>query len=79
MDQVVGLTLVTAEAEEIEVNAHSHVDLFHVLKGACTSSYGIVSALKLRVVKAPSRTTFISNHLTVADTIANAMMVMEWF
>lgn len=57
-DSVKSITLLTADAEVIEVNEHSYPDLFWALKGGGNGSYGIVLGFKFKMHYIPVATFF---------------------
>lgn len=57
-DSVVNITLLNANAEVIEVNDHSHPDLFWALKGGGNGSYGIVLGFVFKMHYIPKATFF---------------------
>ncbi|KFH63032.1 hypothetical protein MVEG_11069 [Podila verticillata NRRL 6337] len=56
-DNIVGLTMVAANGNILEVNARSRPDLFWALRGAGGGSFGLVTEFRIQAYKAPARVT----------------------
>ena len=57
-DSVISMTLLSADAEILEVSEHSHPDLFWALRGAGNGSYGIVLAFTFKMHYIPKVTYY---------------------
>ncbi len=57
-DSVTSITLLTANAEVIEVNEHTHPDLFWALRGSGNGSYGIVLGFTFKMYHIPTVTYY---------------------
>ncbi|MEU3255422.1 FAD-binding oxidoreductase [Streptomyces sp. NPDC006997] len=52
-DSLTGATLVTADGEQLTVDATEHADLFWALRGAGNGTFGVVTELRFRTHPAP--------------------------
>lgn len=57
-DSVTSITLLNANSEVIEVNEHSHPDLFWALRGSGNGSYGIVLGFTFKMYYIPAVTYY---------------------
>lgn len=60
-DSIKSITMVTADAEIIEIDEKNYPDLFWALRGAGNGSYGIVVGLKFKMYPVSKVTTFALN------------------
>ncbi|KAF9969389.1 hypothetical protein BGZ73_008274 [Actinomortierella ambigua] len=61
-DTVVGLRIVNAAGEILQVDTDTNTDLFWALRGAGSGSFGVVTELKIQAFKAPEKVTTMLIH-----------------
>ncbi|KAF9969938.1 hypothetical protein BGZ73_007499 [Actinomortierella ambigua] len=62
-DNLVGMTLITANGTILRVNPTAHTDLFWALRGAGGGSFGLVTEFRIQAYKAPPKvTTMLINY-----------------
>ncbi|KAG0229208.1 hypothetical protein BGW41_003148 [Actinomortierella wolfii] len=67
-DNIVGMKMIDATGQILQVNATSNADLFWALRGAGSGSFGLVTEFKIHAYKAPAIVTRMLLHWPLSRT-----------